>query len=45
MENAGVDIAGNVYHQIDVVSDSSLDNERLKEVVRAQLAVGSGIIV
>jgi len=33
VENAIVDIAGNVGNQIDVESDSSSDNELFKEVV------------
>ena len=35
MDNAAVDIAGVMDNQIDVNSDSSSDNELLKEVVRA----------
>ena len=35
VENAAVDIAEVVDYQIDVDSDSSSNNERLEEVVRA----------
>jgi len=35
VENAAVDIAGNVDNQIDVDSDSLSDNELLEEVVRS----------
>ena len=35
VENSAVDITEVVDNQIDVDSDSSLDNERLEEVVRA----------
>ena len=54
MENATVDIAGNVDNEIDVDSDSSSDNELLEEVARAPhgtygsdcpIGNGSGIMV
>ena len=35
MENAAVDIAGNLDNQIDEDSDSSSENELFEEVVRA----------
>ena len=35
VENATVDITGNVDNQIDVDSDSLSDNELLEEVIRA----------